>query len=76
MDLLSSIEWPHWLMIAGAVLVAMGFLGHILTRNKQADADPDPEPPVAQLPPLPRRLESSRRKKGNDDGTAGWSRSG
>jgi hypothetical protein len=25
MGLLSSIELPHWLMIAGAVLIAMGF---------------------------------------------------
>ena len=27
MDLLSSINLPHWLMIAGAILVAMSFLG-------------------------------------------------
>jgi hypothetical protein len=62
MDLLSSIELPHWLMIAGAILIAMGFLGLVFTRNKQAATNPDSEPPVLppQMPPLPSLLDSSR----------------
>ena len=36
MDFLSSINLPHWLMIAGTILVAMGFLGLVFTRNRQA----------------------------------------
>jgi hypothetical protein len=35
MDLPSSIELPHWLMIGGAVLTAMGLLGLAFTRNKE-----------------------------------------
>jgi hypothetical protein len=35
MDLLSSIELPHWLMIAGAILTAIGFLGLGFTRNRE-----------------------------------------
>ncbi|MBR1193877.1 LPXTG cell wall anchor domain-containing protein [Bradyrhizobium sp. AUGA SZCCT0240] len=41
MDLLSSIKLPYWLMIAGALLVAIGFLGLAFTRNKQAAINPD-----------------------------------
>ena len=36
MRVLSSIELPHWLMIAGAILIAMGFLGLAFTRYKEA----------------------------------------
>jgi hypothetical protein len=35
MRVLSSIELPHWLMIAGAILIAMGFLGLAFTRYKE-----------------------------------------
>ena len=28
------MEYPHWLMIAGAVLVAFGFVGFAFTQNK------------------------------------------
>jgi hypothetical protein len=67
MDLLSSINLAHWLMIAGAILVAMGFLGLVFTRNRQAATNPDSEPtvPHSQMPPLPRLLNSSRRR-GNE----------
>jgi hypothetical protein len=62
MDLLSSIELPHWLMIVGAVLVAIGCLGLVFVRNRQAANSPDPEPePRSQMPPLP----SSSPRKGN-----------
>ena len=40
MDLLSWINLAHWLMIAGAILVAMGFLGLVFTRNRQAATNP------------------------------------
>jgi hypothetical protein len=26
-DTLSAMEYPHWLMVAGAVLVVLGFIG-------------------------------------------------
>ncbi|MBR1157466.1 hypothetical protein [Bradyrhizobium sp. JYMT SZCCT0428] len=41
MDLLSSMGLPHWLMIAGAILVAVGFLGLLLTRKSQAENHPE-----------------------------------
>jgi hypothetical protein len=63
MGLLSSIELPHWLMIGGAGLIAMGFLGLALTRNKEvttnSESSPEPRPKMA---PLPRLLDSSRHK--------------
>ena len=67
MALLSSINLAHWLMIAGAILVALGFLGLVFTRNRQAATNPVSEPtaPHSQMPPLPRLLNSSRRR-GNE----------
>ena len=55
MDLLASISLPHWLMIAGSVLVAVGFLGLVFTRNRQAPTSPDEGPtepgfPIAKHP--------------------------
>ncbi|MBR1287585.1 hypothetical protein JQ597_36590 [Bradyrhizobium sp. AUGA SZCCT0177] len=44
MDLLSSIDLPHWLMIAGAVLIAMGCLGLVISRSRQAASNLDPDP--------------------------------
>jgi hypothetical protein len=37
---MSSIELPHWLMIAGALLVVAGVVGLALSRNKEDEADP------------------------------------
>jgi hypothetical protein len=64
MGLLSSIELPHWLMIGGALLIAIGFLGLAFTRNKEVATKSDSEPPVpgSKMPPLPRLLDSSSRK--------------
>ena len=54
MGLLSSIELPHWLMIGGAILATMGFLGLAFTRNKEVATNPDSEPPAprSKMPPL------------------------
>ncbi len=35
MNVFSALQLPHWLMIAGAILVVAGFLGLALTRNKE-----------------------------------------
>ena len=37
---MSWIELPHWLMIAGALLVVAGVVGLALSRNKEDEADP------------------------------------
>jgi hypothetical protein len=63
MELLSSIELPHWLMIGGASLIVVGFLGLAFTRNKQVTTDPESPPePRPRMAPLPKLLDSSRRK--------------
>jgi hypothetical protein len=65
MDLLSSIELPHWLMIAGAVLTVMGFVSLAFTRNKEA-ATPELPSSRTRMPPLPKLLDSSSRKNNQD----------
>jgi hypothetical protein len=48
-------------MIAGAILIAIGFLGLAMSRNKEISANPDSEPARQHVPtpPLPRLLDSS-----------------
>jgi hypothetical protein len=36
------MEYPHWMIVAGAVLVAIGFIGLGFRRNR--DVEPDQEP--------------------------------
>ena len=36
------MQYPHWLMVAGAVLVAIGFIGLAFRRNR--DGEPNHEP--------------------------------
>jgi len=63
MGLLSAIELPHWLMIGGAILVVMGFLGLAFTRNGEVATNSESPPePLSKMPPLPRLLDSSRHK--------------
>ena len=38
MTALSSIEYPHWLMIAGAVLLVLGFAGLALAQRDVAES--------------------------------------
>lgn len=53
-DALSSMEYPHWLIIAGAILFVLGFVGLALRprnvetaptdgRNDQETSEPDAE---------------------------------
>jgi hypothetical protein len=69
MGLLSSIELPHWLMIGGAILTAIGFVGLAFTRNREVATKPDSEPPASRskMPPLPSLLDSSK-PQANDRG--------
>jgi hypothetical protein len=39
MTLLSDLEYPHWLMAAGAVLVVMGFIGFAFRRKTHIESD-------------------------------------
>ena len=37
---LSSMEYPHWLIVAGAVLLVLGFIGLAFRQRKGAEAKP------------------------------------
>jgi hypothetical protein len=39
MTALSSMEYPHWLMIAGALLLTLGFVG-LAVRQRSVEAEP------------------------------------
>jgi hypothetical protein len=32
-SVISGMEYPHWLMIAGGMLVAVGFIGFVFQKN-------------------------------------------
>ena len=40
MSTLAAMQYPHWLMIGGAVLVALGFIGFAFCQNKNV-VEPD-----------------------------------
>jgi hypothetical protein len=42
-DALSAMEYPHWLMVAGAVLVVVGFIGVAFRKNRNAEPDREPD---------------------------------
>ncbi|MBR0758311.1 hypothetical protein JQ604_39555 [Bradyrhizobium jicamae] len=40
------LEWPHWLMVAGAFLVVFGLTGLAFNRRSKAEIEPEAEPEV------------------------------
>ena len=64
------MHYPHWLMVAGACLVLVGFIGLAFRRNS-AEA---PKNNLKQAaPPNPLRLAGPKARRGND-GTAAETR--
>ena len=59
---MASLELPHWLIIAGALLVVAGFIGVLVSGKKPEEVEPPPDEPTdaphQQMPPLPSLLES------------------
>jgi len=57
------MQYPHWLMVAGAVLVVLGFIGFIFHRNQNPEPDEDN---LKQAPPEPIQaaLEAEMKAKG------------
>ena len=39
MDALSALEYPHWMMVAGAGLVVLGFIGFAFGQNRNVETD-------------------------------------
>ena len=72
MTTLSSIEYPHWLMIAGALLLMLGLVGLALRqRGGEAEpvalvndqAPPEPEDDVNQVEVYNRMAKEKRRDR-------------
>jgi hypothetical protein len=61
------MEYPHWLMIAGTLLVIAGLIELVMSRRQQAKVQDDPATeespePRPQMSPLPDLLDSRPRK--------------
>lgn len=55
---MNRLALPHWLIIAGALLVLAGLVGLVIRRKQPAEVQDDPAgtprpEPRSQLPPLP-----------------------
>jgi hypothetical protein len=48
------MQYPHWMMAAGAILVVVGFAGLAFRKNKAASDENDPD----QLSPTETRSQS------------------
>jgi len=51
MHLVQSLGLPHWLMLAGALLVIAGCLGLAISRKKAAEIDDEPVNETSPEPP-------------------------
>jgi hypothetical protein len=66
---LDSLELPHWLILAGILLLITGITGLVIDRKKIGKVDEAPANEASsearpQLPPLPDLLDSQPRKNG------------
>jgi hypothetical protein len=59
---LSGMQYPHWLMVAGAVLVVLGFVGVAFRKNNAQPAEDNLEQKAA--PPEERAQLRSRLTEG------------
>jgi hypothetical protein len=71
MNALSSIEYPHWLMIAGAVLLVLGRVGLALGQRSMIESHakaseqepPEPEGDVDQVEVYNRTAKEKRKDR-------------
>jgi hypothetical protein len=59
------VEYPHWLMVAGAVLLVLGFVGVAIRKNDAQPAEDNLEQEVA--PPEERARLRSPLTKGPEE---------
>jgi hypothetical protein len=62
--MLSAMEYPHWLMVAGAVLVVLGFVGFAFRQNRNAEPDEDNLKQATPSEPIQAALEAELKAKG------------
>ena len=56
----SGSEYPHWMMVAGGILVVLGFIGLAFHQNRNADPR---ESPAEEVPPGPPQAYRGPEKK-------------
>ena len=61
--MLSAMEYPHWMMMAGAILVAAGFISLAIHRNRNG---PGNEPTRARQYTPTERLQAMRESASAD----------
>jgi hypothetical protein len=62
--MLSAMEYPHWLMVAGAVLVVLGFVGFAFRQNRNAKPDEDNLKQATPSESIQAALEAEPKAKG------------
>jgi hypothetical protein len=65
MGLLTALQLPHWLMIAGALLVVVGFMGFAFRKNGEAATGKEPQ---AGRPDEPAQARQGNNGKGQVGG--------
>jgi hypothetical protein len=60
--MIASLGLPHWLMIAGTLLVVAGFVGVLVSGKETKEVESPSDEPIdashQQMPPLPSLLDS------------------
>jgi hypothetical protein len=57
--MLSAMEYPHWIMVAGAVLVVAGFIGLAFRQNRTVEPDHEPTENEGEEEMIERKPEPS-----------------
>lgn len=47
--MLAAMEYPHWMIVAGALFIVLGFIGFAFHRNRKPE--PEDEPPAKKQVP-------------------------
>lgn len=57
--MLAAMEYPHWMIVAGALFIVLGFIG--LAFRRKRDPEPEEEPTAKKQVPQDRPEERDRR---------------
>jgi hypothetical protein len=61
------MEYPHWMIVAGAVLVAIGFIGLGFRRNRDVEPDQEPTHEPMEMKANWKRERDKRDSRDSDD---------